>query len=500
MLAHPPTPAHQLTATPSSYLTYDFPLPAKKYVGILAAQRDPLLTTLDAEVLRCDRVVRAPIAAAGKGKKAKAPLEEVPDEWEIELDDSVLFPEGGGQNSDQGTLQLLSPEGTVEGAPANVREILRRNLNAVHFVSAAFPVGSRVRVQLDVERRRDLMCQHTGQHLLSGVIDDELKADTLSWSLTPSPQPCYIELPRAPTEAEINRIQRRCNDLIMRGTSVSVAMHLAGSGIETPGSKIPENYKGEDGQQGVVRVVEIHGLGDANPCCGTHYPSLSYLQSIFILPQTQSVRGTNTRLFFLVGPRVLSHLSTMHTIAREASLELGCAPSDLPTRVSNLLLSSRDGTKREKRLREEVASSVAEGMWKSAMEKAGQGEVLSAVSLREEDATNSLEFLVQVAGELKSKLEADVAVGGGPEKKHLFVLACGVNPPGGASPTTNGGSLLIFGSDDIVAKAGKEVAVKLPGRVKGGGKGRWQGKLVDARWEKGDRELLRQVLADAVKP
>lgn len=43
-------------------------------------------------------------------------------------------------------------------------------------------------------------------------------------------------------------------------------MHLAESGIETPGSKIPANYKGEDGQQGVIRVVEIEGLGDANPC------------------------------------------------------------------------------------------------------------------------------------------------------------------------------------------------------------------------------------------
>jgi hypothetical protein len=88
MLSPSATPAHQLTATPASYLTYSFPLPARRYVGILACQRDPLLSTLDAEVTRCDKVVRAPAAAPGKGKKAKVAIEEVLDEWEVELDDT----------------------------------------------------------------------------------------------------------------------------------------------------------------------------------------------------------------------------------------------------------------------------------------------------------------------------------------------------------------------------------------------------------------------------
>lgn len=83
------TPPHQLrTATPPSYLSYSFPLPERRYVGLLACQRDPLLESLDAEVIRCDKVLRAPVAPAGKGKKAKAPVEELADEWEVELDDT----------------------------------------------------------------------------------------------------------------------------------------------------------------------------------------------------------------------------------------------------------------------------------------------------------------------------------------------------------------------------------------------------------------------------
>ncbi|KAL8279570.1 hypothetical protein RQP46_008132 [Phenoliferia psychrophenolica] len=481
----------------TSYLTYSFPLPTRRYVGVLACQRDPLLTQLDAEVIRCDKVVRAPAAAAaagGKGKKTKAPVEELPEEWEIELDDTVLFPEGGGQNSDRGHLSLLSPEGQLSGEPVAVREVLRRNLNAVHFVAAPFDVGTKVRVTIDEDYRRDVMCQHTGQHLLSGVIDADLKIDTLGWSLTPAPQPCYIELPRAPTADEIASIQRRCNEIIARGTPLTVQMELAESmAAPLPGSKIPANYKGEDGQQGVIRVVEIAGLGDANPCCGTHYPSLSYLQSLFILPDTTSVRGTNARLHFLVGPRVLSHLSSTHSIARTSALEFGCAPSDLPARVAALSLASRDSLKREKRLREEVAGSVAEGMWRDAKEAGG--DVLKAVSLREEDATNSLEFIVLVAAELKAKVEAE-----GADVPHVFAIGCGIPPVGSAAATTTGGSLLFVGTEAMVAKAGKEVALKFPQRVKGGGKGRWQGKLTGERWEKRDADRLMEVLVEASKP
>lgn len=122
----------------------------------------------------------------------------------------------------------------------------------------------------------------------------------------------------------------------------------------------------------------------------------------------------------------------------------------------------------------------------------GEGKVLTGVMLREDDATNTLEFLVQVAAEIKGLCVDE----NGETKKHVFALACGVPPLGNGVPTSAGGSLLVFGEEDVVAKVGKEIGARMAGRVKGGGKGRWQGKLVGARWEKGDRELLEQILVD----
>lgn len=219
-------------------------------------------------------------------------------------------------------------------------------------------------------------------------------------------------------------------------------------------------------------------------CCGTHFPSLSYLSSLFILPHTTSIRGTNARLSFLVGPRVLSHLSSSHSIVRGIAQELNCASTDLVERVAALQVSSRDAGRREKKLREEVAGFLGERLWSEA-ERNGMG----VVSLREEDATNDLEFLTAVSFVLRTKMDALPA-----PVPHLFVLACGSS----AGTLLASGALLVFGSDAEVAKAGKAVAATFGSRIKGGGKGKWQGKL-SGRWERGDEKLLEEVLESAMK-
>lgn len=78
----------------------------------------------------------------------------------------MLFPEGGGQPSDQGEIVEIEG-GALKGEPAVIREVLRVGLDAVHYSSRPLTVGSEVLVKLDVRRRTDLMCQHTGQHAAS---------------------------------------------------------------------------------------------------------------------------------------------------------------------------------------------------------------------------------------------------------------------------------------------------------------------------------------------
>lgn len=197
---HPPPPpaapltlcdpaGHSTTTTGAQYAHIAFPLPTKRYVGMLHCQRDPLASELVTRVVRCEKAKAAesaPSAAAGgkskskgKGGKAPAPQEEamtpaVQEEWEVELEDTVLFPEGGGQPSDTGRIVPLpatdeQSSGTAV-EPVTVRQVIRRNLDAVHFVSQPLEVGQQVRLEVDMVRRHDLMDQHTGQHVSSGAL------------------------------------------------------------------------------------------------------------------------------------------------------------------------------------------------------------------------------------------------------------------------------------------------------------------------------------------
>ena len=265
----------------------------------------------------------------------------------------------------------------------------------------------------------------------------------------------------------------------------------------------------------IVREWQTHppvSRRNDDSCCGTHYPSLSYLRTLYISPNTTSIRGTNTRLYFAVGSsRVLAYLASVQSPARQAAHHAGCAVADLPNKVEGLVSAGTDLRRREKRLQAELAQWVAKDLWDRAASQAHAGagaseeeeeegaaaapKTITGSLLREEDATNSLEFLSTVALELKQR--ADTQPNQPQQEKCVFLLASGATSgsPGAAAA---GGAVLIFGTDEgAVAAAGKGVVEQFgKERIKGGGKGRWQGK-VTGRWEKGDELLLEQIVVAA---
>ena len=85
--------------------------------------------------------------------------EEGENGWLVELDRTIFYPTGGGQPCDMGTL-----------GGADVTETLLRGETVLHRCTAALPVGADVTGEIDWARRLDLMQQHSGEHLVSGLI------------------------------------------------------------------------------------------------------------------------------------------------------------------------------------------------------------------------------------------------------------------------------------------------------------------------------------------
>lgn len=257
----PPTSAPATDGSPASCPSATERAPP----GALACQRDSALRSLRARVTRCDRV------ALPASKKAPAQTF-----LEVELLDTVLFPEGGGQPSDTGALDGV-----------RVDKVFIRDGRCLHRVPVAndedaltFQEGQEVVATVDWARRFDHMQQHSAQHLLSAIAERH-GYDTTTWSL--GDERCNVEL--VPVDAdkrekarvvpadELLQIEKEVNAAIVRGLEMTPKFAQPG----TPEwAQIARKFPA-DQQPEALRIVCIDGI-DTNPCCGTHVKNLAQLQ------------------------------------------------------------------------------------------------------------------------------------------------------------------------------------------------------------------------------
>jgi misacylated tRNA(Ala) deacylase len=450
-------PTRQLTSVNMAVVG---PIPT--IVGALKCQKDSYLQTFETEVVSCSEYTPPEVSKQGGKSKTKKSTDPSKFEqtgasktWLVELADSVLFPEGGGQPTDHGSVTPLSQD---SADPIPITSIQRHGLQCIHFSPAPLAPGTKVKQTVDFARRWDHMQQHTGQHLLSAVMDG-MDLPTLGWSMGTAGEMNYVELPRKPSDEEMQTIQNKCSELIRNNMSITV---------ETPSGKgsssLPSDY---DSAKGVVRFIKIGDL-DYNACCGTHLKQTSHI-GVILLHHTASVRGTNCRLYFTAGDRAIKmateSINGLRSIA--VSLSSSAAPAEVVAGVQRLGDQVSEARKREKRMLGEIAKFEGERVKKKLEEKG------HAFSYR---ATDGLEFVNLVVFEIK-----DVV------KERVAVLCSGeVKAPG---------SLVIIGKPELV----ENMAAKVKGvvsTVKGGGKGeKWQGKVTE--WQKGEIEVLKKAVEEA---
>ncbi|KAJ7228705.1 ThrRS/AlaRS common domain-containing protein [Mycena pura] len=470
-------------------------------VGLLACQRDPLLRQLDALVVSSVVSSPPPLAKGKATKKAVIAPTIAPDAicLEVCLNDTVIFPEGGGQPSDTGIIR------TADGTVWSVLQAKRHGGQAVHYVHVhdgnvenallVLSPGAEVKVELDqagFERRYDHMSLHTSQHLLSALLETRIQLPTLSWSLTSYPAPCYVEIPRGMTIEEISMIQAEANRLVFENRQVHVEVEELDPKSIKPveklqsgravGRGLPEDYTG-----GVNRVVVIDGV-DRNPCCGTHLPSLSNLQ-LFILPHTDALSRSSTtmaRLYFLTGPRLIVHTTSTHNYLTSTATLLSCGTPQVPERVGQVIDDRKSATRRIEDVELELAKYIATDLIRAIQDS---DSVYKKHVHRTDDSATALNFLTAISFAFSETVSKS-----GIEVPYVLVLTSSPS----AQMTTNTNVVFVVGSED---KRVKEVgdALKTKLGVKGGGKGlKWSGKFVGV-WKNGKEDaMVEEILGNVL--
>ncbi|ODQ51934.1 ThrRS/AlaRS common domain-containing protein [Saitoella complicata NRRL Y-17804] len=421
-----------------------------KHVGELACQKDSYLKSIVTKVVRCEKVV--PAATNGKKKKGAAPESEKKDAWEVELLDTVIFPEGGGQLHDTGSLTPTIPDATA----VHVSNCQRRLLSCIHTTSAPLDPSTEVRVNVDWPRRFDNMQQHSGQHLVSAVLDlPPYQLETLSWGMNATE--AYVEIGRKLSEEELQALEDRCNELIRE--DLKVVVHTSNR-VDDQGN-LPADY---DPEKGTVRVVCIGDL-DRNPCCGTHVSKTSQLNAISILYTTPS-RGLNTKINFVVGDRVRRTAKQSVGRLRKLGNKLSSQIDEITDKVDKLMDDKKDTEKREKTWRQLAARFEAE---KARAALASHGKAFIHAS------EGGIPHLSEIAAEIGEARDTGVVL-----------LVCGDD-----TNENDGGPVMVTGEESKVKELAAEVQKALPD-VRGGGKARWQGKV--GKWWPGDVEKLRKLV------
>ena len=321
---------------------------------------DPNLLEFDAEVLEF----------APEGERIR-----------MRLDRSAFYPTSGGQLYDTGWAGREDDE--VRLRVAEVAET--EDGEVVHFIDPAgmqvgIARGTLMHFQIDRERRRDHMEQHTGQHLLSAVFIEICQAPTVSFHM--GDESCTIDLDtKGISEEKLRAVEKRANEIIREDAPVSIHFATPDEARARGVRKIPEpktpssaNPGRKDGATNTVkdgatlRLIEIHGH-DLNACGGTHVSRTGEI-GLILLRKAEKVKQ-GMRVEFVCGGRAISTARRDFETLTSAAALFSAHIHDVPAQVRRAVDETKAAGKREFKLQEELAEFIAARMVSAAPERSG---------------------------------------------------------------------------------------------------------------------------------
>lgn len=255
--------------------------------------RDEYAREFDAEVISCQ-----------KGKKG----------YEVVLSDTAFYPEGGGQPADRGTLGQV-----------NVLDVKRRNGEILHITDAPLEPGMTVHGVLDWERRFDHMQQHSGEHILSGLVHAQFGYDNVGFHM--NDEVVTVDFNGPITWEEAMELEDKVNTYIWTDAE---SRELYPSEEELKAM----DYRSKIELKGKVRLVEYPGA-DLCACCGTHVAHTGEIGLMKILSVSRHKDGVRMEMLF--GGRAMKDYDRKHLLNTEFSCRLSAKPYETGEALQRVL-------------------------------------------------------------------------------------------------------------------------------------------------------------------
>ena len=232
------------------------------------------------------------------------------------LDGTVFYPEGGGQPADRGTLTLA--DGTVLTV-TDVHESAGVIWHTVASLPESVSAGAVVTEAIDWAWRFDKMQQHTGEHILSGILHRMFGAENVGFHIGSDAVRMDTSVP---ISAEgLREAELAANRIVWQDVPVVIT-------YPTREELAALTYRSKKEIEGQVRIVTIPGA-DVCACCGTHTASTGAVGQIKILA-SENYKG-GVRLSIVCGELALLAAQAM----RERQADIGALLSAKPSETAN---------------------------------------------------------------------------------------------------------------------------------------------------------------------
>ncbi len=225
--------------------------------------------------------------------------EEDKNGWQVVLDRTAFYPEGGGQPADRGLL------GGVRVLDVHEKEGAVR-----HLTDGPLTVGETVEGRVDAARRLDLTQQHSGEHILSGLLHSMFGAENVGFHI--GQDYLLMDLSVAVDAEGLAKAEEAANRIVWQDVETRAAWYEK----EQLASL---TYRSKKELEGPVRLVTMPGA-DCCACCGTHVQRTGEVGQIKIIDHIKYKSGT--RLQVVCGGRALARHRLVDGQCRRAGAAL----------------------------------------------------------------------------------------------------------------------------------------------------------------------------------
>ena len=233
--------------------------------------------------------------------------------WRVVLDRTAFYPEGGGQGADHGTL-----------GGVNVLDVHEADGVIYHTCDKPLAVGETVTGEIDWQRRFDHMQQHSGEHIVSGMLCSTYHCDNTGFHM--GADTVTIDYNADIPWEGVLEIERRANRYIWENHPIVIR-------YPEPAELAVLPYRSKKALEGPVRITEFPGA-DMCACCGTHVETSGQVGLAKFIGWQRFRDGV--RLEVLFGQRALDYLALSWQQNSAIGRELSVKPDATHAAVTRL--------------------------------------------------------------------------------------------------------------------------------------------------------------------